>query len=366
MTPDEFVVAYTATLRRRGVEPALEFLELLKVNVLPALADESDLERLADQHIEWMSAAARLARTRMRLIPVLIIGVVVFAAGLLLHVFLMQQIAEIAARRSFDPNERPGLMGDPPDVMGAYVILFGLYAIGIAAPHVIPRARLFAFRPRSAPARAGSLPERVFAAAAVALFAAAVVPLLILQAVALLGWGVWWFLAFCAAAPLAAVALIAAHELGHALVGRAAGLPFQRLAAGPLTVVYEGGRLRGRLWAAWPIPSGYVLFSGTGRSRAGTAAMVAAGPLVNLLIAAACLFAAGLLNPPPAPTAFLADAWPPVELALLAPRSLATTALNLCGLLSFFYGAGTLIPGRRGVMPTDGAQLVDLVRSSSS
>src|SRR5262245_57573491 len=43
------------------------------------------------------------------------------------------------------------------------------------------------------------------------------------------------------------LALLAVHELGHLLAGRAVGLPFDHFTVGPLQLVREGGRWRARL-----------------------------------------------------------------------------------------------------------------------
>ena len=111
-----------------------------------------------------------------------------------------------------------------------------------------------------------------------------------------------------------------------------------------------------RLNTAWRRPAAYALHGVAGVARWRVTALVAGGPLANLLIAAACLATAVLLNPGPSqgPHEGLRG------VALLMPGSWATAWLNLCGLSSLLIGLSTLVPGRAAGLRTDGGQLLDL------
>jgi hypothetical protein len=164
------------------------------------------------------------------------------------------------------------------------------------------------------------------------------------------------------------LALLAVHELGHLLAGRAVGLPFERFTVGPLQLVREGGRWRARLNTAWSQPAAYVLLPppqvGHGYRRWRWAAMVLGGPLANLLVGAACLAAAGHLNPcPPASVSTNARAgWRGV--AILYPGDLTTAWLNMAGIVSLWLGVCNLVPGSAKGMRSDGGQLLDLWRAA--
>ena len=126
-------------------------------------------------------------------------------------------------------------------------------------------------------------------------------------------------------------ALLAAHELGHLLAGKALGLPFVRFTVGPLQLVREGERIRARLNTAWFQPAAYVMLAlpAEGDRRWRWAAVLLGGPLSNLLLGAACLAAATGLNPgPPAERPHAARAaWRSV--ALLYPGNPAAAWLNV-------------------------------------
>jgi membrane-associated protease RseP (regulator of RpoE activity) len=167
-------------------------------------------------------------------------------------------------------------------------------------------------------------------------------------------------LLFCGGGLLSFFALLAIHELGHLLVARGMGLPFQRFTVGLLQLVREDDRVRVRLNTAWFQPAAYVMHGPCLTNGWRWAAVILAGPLSNLLLGAACLAVASGLNPG-AP----ADMPPSAQMgwrsvALLFPGGAATAWLNLSGLLSLGLGLGTLVPGFAAGMRTDGGQLLDL------
>ncbi len=174
------------------------------------------------------------------------------------------------------------------------------------------------------------------------------------------------FLWVCIGGVVAYIGLMAIHELGHLLAGKAMGLPFWQFTFGPLIIVNEGERLRARLNTAWFQHAVNVRFWLTGVTGwpFRMAVMTLGGPLANLLIGVACLAVASWLNPGP-PAEMPASAREGLRsVALLYPGDLATAVLNLVGLLSLGLGLGSLIPGRAAGLRTDGGQLLDLWRGS--
>jgi membrane-associated protease RseP (regulator of RpoE activity) len=189
--------------------------------------------------------------------------------------------------------------------------------------------------------------------------------LLLLQPLAVgLGKGMGACLLLCAGGVLTFLALLAIHELGHLLAGRAVGLRFSRFTVGLFRVAREGDHIRVRLNTAWFQPAAYVVqrFPGGPIPRLRWAVAVLGGPLSNLLVGVACLVAANRLHPgPPVAVAHSAQAgWRGV--ALLMPGNLATAQLNLAGVLSLGIGLATLVPGQSAGLRTDGGQLWDLWR----
>jgi hypothetical protein len=156
--------------------------------------------------------------------------------------------------------------------------------------------------------------------------------------------------------------LIAAHEVGHLLAGKAAGLSFARFTVGLLTVERIEGRLLVRLNRLWFQPAAYVVagLPAGNTSIRRWATMVAGGPLANLLICVFCLIAASIINP--GPTDMIPSEARPGwrSVALLMPGNLTTAWLNVAALISLGFGLGTLIPGRAAGLRTDGGQLFDL------
>jgi hypothetical protein len=173
-------------------------------------------------------------------------------------------------------------------------------------------------------------------------------------------------LLLCGLGILSFFLLMAAHEMGHLLAGRAMSLPFVSLTLGPLQVVREGERIRVRLNTAWFQPAFYVKLGvgAQGNWRLRWAVMVLGGPLTNLLIGVACLLAAGWLNPGPS-SSLPASARTGLRMvALVVPGNFPTALLNIVGLLSLGFGLGNFIPAHVVGFRTDGGQLLDLWRGS--
>lgn len=113
------------------------------------------------------------------------------------------------------------------------------------------------------------------------------VGLMVMQVLAVgVDYGAQDSLILCALGVLAGIALAIAHELGHLIIGLAVGLPFARLTLGMLAVVREEHRLRIRLNSKWFQPTAYVLMASHEAQTWRVAAMIAAGPAINMLIAA--------------------------------------------------------------------------------
>lgn len=169
-----------------------------------------------------------------------------------------------------------------------------------------------------------------------------------------------------AAGVAAGIALVIAHELGHALAGWGVGLPPMSLTLVFVRVDWQGGRpvLRPNMRLLHLAGVSYHAVAGAERWR--VAAIFAAGPVVNLAIAGVCLALAAVLNPgPPAgrgPAAHNALR----DVALVWPGSSAVAGLNVAGLASLLLGAFNLVPGRSAGFRTDGGQLLDLARGRDS
>jgi hypothetical protein len=174
------------------------------------------------------------------------------------------------------------------------------------------------------------------------------------------------FLRLGAGGVLTFFGLLAAHELGHLLAGRAVGLPFRGLAVGPLRVARDGDGLRAHLNTDWFGPPAYFTHGpAAGADARRRAVMLLGGPLASLIPGAACLVAGSWLNPgPPADLPGAArSGWRGV--ALLYPGDAWTAALNTAGVLSLGLGLGTLVPGRAAGCRTDGGPLLDLWRAEA-
>lgn len=156
------------------------------------------------------------------------------------------------------------------------------------------------------------------------------------------------------AALIAAGALaLGAHELGHVAAGLAAGFGFGALYLGPLRLTggTEGLRVRAnRRLALWG-GAAQMVPRASGHTRARHAVLVAGGPAASLLLGAVALWVYGTLL------------GPLVALGTLDPAADALArALVGFGLTSLGVGLVTLVPGTTSGFPTDGAQLLAILR----
>src|SRR5687767_7854107 len=102
----------------------------------------------------------------------------------------------------------------------------------------------------------------------------------------------FWSFAFFAAGIVEGMLVIVVHELGHALVGRRAGLRLVWFAAGPV-MIDLGGRRRVRRSPLGGLAGGFVAFDvgdlPDEQAARGLRRMSAGGPLTNLGLACLCL-----------------------------------------------------------------------------
>lgn len=154
--------------------------------------------------------------------------------------------------------------------------------------------------------------------------------------------------ALAVAGLLVILAVLAVHELGHALAGRLAGFDFHALIVGPLRCERRGGRLRLGLNRSLALAGGLVVMVPRegANLRTRMAAMTAGGPAASLVLGLA--LGAWLL-------AGDADGGTPA-------RSLA----GIAAIVSTAIASVTLIPGRTGGFSTDGGRILLLLRGGEA
>lgn len=151
--------------------------------------------------------------------------------------------------------------------------------------------------------------------------------------------------------PVSAFVVILAHEMGHVIGGKLAGLRFLFVIAGPLKVT------RTERGLSWQVNRSLALMGGLAccvprdpkQFLSAMKPMIAGGPLASFVLAAVCYLLSGYVDALP-----LSASW-----LLLASRLLNGTAL-----MSFFIGLVTLYPGTSGSLKTDGRQLIELFKSN--
>jgi hypothetical protein len=146
---------------------------------------------------------------------------------------------------------------------------------------------------------------------------------------------------------------VAAHEAGHLLGGRMAGFRALLFVVGPLRIERTGDGARVHLNRSAALAGGLAVSvpEDTRDLRRRTLLMVAGGPGASLLLGALALAAREPLGlaavPAGAPFA----------------RALAALALLVFALASLGIGIATLVPARTGGFYTDGARMLQLLRT---
>ena len=147
--------------------------------------------------------------------------------------------------------------------------------------------------------------------------------------------------------------VILAHESGHVLGGLAAGDDFGFMAAGPLYVENEQGRLQIRynrhltLWGGLA----FTLPNSTENFRLRRLILVGGGPLASLLLGLGLLWCVGLPG----------DLPPNLSNAM----AICLQALQFMAIISLFIFVATIIPSRMGGFMSDGMQLLLLFRNNA-
>ncbi|HMP02352.1 MAG TPA: site-2 protease family protein [Gemmatales bacterium] len=159
---------------------------------------------------------------------------------------------------------------------------------------------------------------------------------------------------------VAGLAWMVAHELGHAAVGRALGIPLREVSLVLARITWEGGRRVVRFNSKLYAPCAIVYFEFTGVERWRLAAAIAAGPMTNLILAGMCFVAADVVNPQPPPSKRSPAKLAGWEVALVQPRSTMAATFNVAGLASLFLGLICLVPSQSRGQSSDGQLLLDL------
>ena len=158
-------------------------------------------------------------------------------------------------------------------------------------------------------------------------------------------------LALFAMLPVSVFVVILAHELGHVVGGKLAGLRFLLLIVGPLKVTRTAQGL------AWNVNRSVAMMGGLAcctpadpkRFVGAMKSMIAGGPLASFVLAAVCYVLISYVNVLP-----LSPSW----------VLFVSSFLNFTLLISLMIGIMTLYPKTSGGMKTDGRQLIELFKSN--
>jgi hypothetical protein len=157
--------------------------------------------------------------------------------------------------------------------------------------------------------------------------------------------------------------VIAVHECGHALAGRAAGYRLLALIVGPVAIGRANGRTQFEMNPSWSFAGGIALLVPHAPglpSRRAAIALYAGGPLASILLAAA---------------AFALRSWSELDevrfLTVLEGEHtqwqlLASNGLRLVGLQSAGIALGTLFPQRIGGFTSDGSAILTHLRGGAA
>src|SRR5262249_21906760 len=151
------------------------------------------------------------------------------------------------------------------------------------------------------------------------------------------------------------------HESGHLLAGLAVGMRIREVVVGPVCVFPRAGTLGVRFLNPMIWHSGHVLFAPTESQdlRRRVLIVVSCGLLARLVGCVLCLVLAYLCNEaaastgPPRPGTF----W----IRMLIPRTHASIWLSVLAALNLLVVLTSLIPTEGRTIPSDGAQLLDLL-----
>ncbi len=157
--------------------------------------------------------------------------------------------------------------------------------------------------------------------------------------------------------------VIAVHECGHALAGRAAGYRLLSLIVGPIAIGRTNGRTHVEMNPSWSLAGGiaFLVPRAPGLpSRRAAIALYAGGPFASILLAAA---------------AFVLRSW--LELDQVRLRTgfegehaqwhlLASDGLRLVGLQSAGIAIATLLPQRFGGFISDGSAILTHLRGGAA
>lgn len=161
----------------------------------------------------------------------------------------------------------------------------------------------------------------------------------------------WQGLAFIAMLPACAFFVILAHELGHVIGGKLAGLQFLFMVVGPMKVT------RSEHGLVWQMNRSIALMGGLAccvprdpkKFLSALRWMIIGGPLASFLLMAVCYVFSSYVTELP-----LAPSW-----ILFVSRLLKTTAM-----ISMLIGVLTMYPGTSANMKTDGRQFIELFKSN--
>jgi Peptidase family M50 len=138
--------------------------------------------------------------------------------------------------------------------------------------------------------------------------------------------------------------VIVAHELGHLIGGKLAGMQLQMFAAGPVLITRSRDGMQLELNRHWQMWGGMVALTPNGRANVGRQliCVIAGGPLMSLLLGISLVFG-----------------------AMMLPAGTAKFLMILGGITSCVIGAATLIPNTAASFPSDGRQILDLLRGGT-
>lgn len=161
----------------------------------------------------------------------------------------------------------------------------------------------------------------------------------------------WQSMAMIATLPVCVFIVILAHELGHVVGGKIAGLKFLLLVVGPLKVT------RSTQGLIWQVNRSVAMMGGLAccvprdpkHFLRALRWMIIGGPLASLLLIAVCYFLSGYVNGLP-----ISPSW----------MLFTTKLLKITGVITFMIAVVTIYPGTSASLKTDGRQFIELMRSN--